>query len=272
METTITTGNLEWIVAETLKVDPEYQRDLNPAWVRKIASEFDPDVMGVIVASRRGSGDVFIVDGQHRVAAILEMGWGDQKIPCNVYEGLSIESEAKVFWKPQTASQRISPRSRFKARLIAGEPKALAMQRIASDHGYRIATAEGATGPKDIIAVAAVEYIFERGEQRLVEVMDLIQSAYGDSDERITLQLIGGLGKFCAKYREHYDRDRLVKVLKKHSVHRVTALARDIMLATGTHSKASSGMAILRLYNTGLTNNRLPAWGDSLDDNDATIE
>lgn len=273
METTITTGNLEWLDVSTLKVDPEYQRELSAPWVRRIAREFDPDVLGVLVVSRRENGDVYVVDGQHRVAAIMEMGWHDQRVPCNVYEGLSLSDEAKIFWKPQTSRKYLSPGPRFRARLMAGEPTALRIREIVEENGFSVAVNEGGAGPEgSISAVAALEHVHLHGEGKLDEVMGLIRDGYLDSGERIGLQIISGLGTFCTKYRGHYDRDRLVKILRENTQAGIAALGKDIARVTGAQRRHGYGMAILKLYNMRLQHNRLPSWGDPLGDSDSTIE
>lgn len=46
------------------------QRDLNQARVKKMAEGFEYFAMGTVTASRRIDGDLYLVDGQHRVAAL----------------------------------------------------------------------------------------------------------------------------------------------------------------------------------------------------------
>jgi hypothetical protein len=267
METSITTGKLEWIDVSSLMVDTEYQRELSTAWVRKIAREFDPDVLGVLIVSRRDDGNIYVVDGQHRVAAIKEMGWGDQKVPCNVYEGLSLQDEAKIFWKPQTNRKYLAPGPRFRARLIHGDRDALRIRDIVEENGFTITVNAGGAGPeKSISAVAALEHVYNLGEAKLVEVMELIRDGYGDSGDRVGLPIIGGLESFCQKYRGHYDRERLVKILREHTMTSIAAQGADLARVTGADKRNAHGMVILKLYNSRLQHNRLPSWGDPLGD------
>lgn len=265
MDKTLTTGSLEWIDVSALLVDPEYQRELSPQWVRKIANEFDPDVLGVLVVSRRADGNIYVVDGQHRVAAILEMGWHDQKVPCNVYDGLSLEDEAKIFWKPQTSRKYLAPGPRFRARLIAGEPEALKIREIVEANGFSITVNAGGAGPeKSISAVSALEHVHSRGAGMLDEVMGLIRDAYGDADERVGLPIIGGLETFCQKYRGRYDRERLIKILRENTMTSIAAQGADLARVTGADKRNAYGMTILKLYNNRLQHNRLPSWGDPI--------
>src|SRR4051794_33828172 len=80
-----------------LTVDQRYQRALNARRVKKIANEFDPYSVGMLIVSDRGDGTKVVLDGQTRRAALVAMGWEDQMVPCYVYVGLSVEEEARIF-------------------------------------------------------------------------------------------------------------------------------------------------------------------------------
>jgi hypothetical protein len=96
-ETVGVAGIDEWIVANDIRVDTQYQRPINIAHVRKIANEFDERAFGVILVSERADGSVYVIDGQHRLAAVKSMGRGGSEIPCHVYRGLSVGDEALIF-------------------------------------------------------------------------------------------------------------------------------------------------------------------------------
>src|SRR4051812_31723657 len=90
-------GTPHWIRASRLAVDASYQRPRNERKIRKIANNFDPDALGVLYVSKRADGTYVILDGQQRHAALIEMGWQDQQVPCHVYTGLSVADEARLF-------------------------------------------------------------------------------------------------------------------------------------------------------------------------------
>ena len=50
-----------------LKVDTGYARPLDEAWVREIAAGFYEQLFLPLVVNRRPSGDLYVVDGQHRL-------------------------------------------------------------------------------------------------------------------------------------------------------------------------------------------------------------
>ena len=74
------------VPVEDLFVDPSYQRTLDEKRVDRIASEFDPALLGTReVSARNGRSAVF--DGQHRLAALRKIG--RRSVPCIVHRELS---------------------------------------------------------------------------------------------------------------------------------------------------------------------------------------
>ena len=85
---------------EELGVDPSYQRSIdNPssrALIKKIAHEWDWSLFQLLVVSRRPSGDLYVVDGQHRLAAATLRG-DLHDLPSSVYDFQHVSHEADVF-------------------------------------------------------------------------------------------------------------------------------------------------------------------------------
>ena len=86
--------SIERIPLSEICIEP-YQRVLNNARVKRIADNFDPARVGVLLLSKRGSHSYAIVDGQHRLCAMRQIGVPDAV--CIVVVGLSYEEEANYF-------------------------------------------------------------------------------------------------------------------------------------------------------------------------------
>ena len=78
--------SIERIPLSEICIEP-YQRVLNNARVKRIADNFDPARVGVLLLSKRGPHSYAIVDGQHRLCAIRQIGVPDAV--CIVVVGLS---------------------------------------------------------------------------------------------------------------------------------------------------------------------------------------
>ena len=59
------------------------------------------------------------------------MGWADQRVECKVHRGLTIAQEAALFSK-LNASLNLSPIEKFLKRVVAEDPVAVEVVRIAA--------------------------------------------------------------------------------------------------------------------------------------------
>lgn len=255
-------GHLEWLVVDDLQIDPRYQRDLSELQVRKITKNFDPDAFGVITISSRVPGGLFVVDGQHRIAALRQMGWGQQRVPCIVYRNLSLEDEAKVFYLPQTTRKYMTPGQRFRARLVANEPTAIELKRLVEFHGFSLnLTNGGSADAKELDAIAALEFIDRQYSiEHLGLVLKVMHEAWSDNEAKLQGNMIRGLAMFLYRFGKLYNRARLIRVLRDVSPVRIDSNGREIMKVLGGSRDDAFGRSIHRVYNHKLQTNRLPEW------------
>lgn len=255
-------GHLEWLIVKDLRVDPRYNRDVSQLYVRRIVRDFDPDAFGVIIVSERADRQAYIVDGQHRIAALKEMGWGDQLVPCLVYRDLTIEEEAKVFYLPQSTRRGMTPANRFKARLMAGEPLALETKATVERAGYMMNYRTGSSpDTREIDAVHAIEYLVRvGGQEHLYDALAIVQAAWGTDEFKIPGTFLTGLSGFLRRYVNLYDRARVIHILRGVLPVRIEANSKQLMAVLGGTREDAVGRAILRLYNTRLQQRRLPEW------------
>ena len=80
-------SHLRWVPIKEMRSSPAAQRKYRRTHAATYAADFHLEALGYPVLSLR-DGIFFIVDGQHRIKALEMIGWGDQQIQCEVYEGL----------------------------------------------------------------------------------------------------------------------------------------------------------------------------------------
>jgi hypothetical protein len=91
-----------WILLAEMEMAPSsWGRPLRTGDVRAIAAGFDPDMIGAIAVWHRPNlqpsrGRYVVIDGQHRCAALRLIGYDDQRVPCLLYEGLTMETAAEL--------------------------------------------------------------------------------------------------------------------------------------------------------------------------------
>ena len=128
-----TKGSGKWSEMRTLplnllRIDTNYQRDLNLSRVRYIVNNFDPDLVGIPQVSYR-DGMFFVFDGQHTIKA-LGLLKNDPAYPivCKVYYGLTGEEEAGLFHKFNTSRTPINAISIIKAQAAYGSDQTPQLQ------------------------------------------------------------------------------------------------------------------------------------------------
>jgi hypothetical protein len=186
---------------DLLFVDVEYQREVEKHRVDKIAANFDPELLGTVQVSERSDGRFAVIDGQHRVAALRELG--SKNVPCLVHEGLDRLDEARLFVANQTNRKALRPFARWRADLFRQEPQAVAIQAAANRAGFSIVGT--AKSGNQLSAVVTLEAIYRRGGVELLDkTLDLIR-VWQDLDEPVVGALIEGIAVFISRTEGNLD-------------------------------------------------------------------
>lgn len=169
---------VEWLSYGDLVVDDRYQRSIQQPKVYKIATEFDPDVFGVLTVSIRDDGTKVLIDGQQRTAGLREMDWNeDQKVPCVVHRNLSLQEEARIFVLTNEGRTKPKPYDIFKADVIAGRPEAVEIQEVFDKHDLEVTRGPHTGGMR---AIGTCRKIYRQGGALLLgQTIDTLIMAYG---------------------------------------------------------------------------------------------
>jgi len=96
-------ARLVFLPVESLQVDHRYQRPLNAQWARWLAENWDDRMLGVLTVSQREDGSFWLLEGQHRSAALVSIGMAERKVPCIAFKNLSVREEADIYLGRNTA-------------------------------------------------------------------------------------------------------------------------------------------------------------------------
>lgn len=143
-----TPPSIEFVEVFRLHVDESYQRTIETRDSRTIiagiAAAFDWRLCSPLVVSRRLSADatglakLFVIDGQHRLAAARLRG-DIPFLPCIITTYASAAEEAELFVAVNQRRRRVSPIETFRAALVAGDKDAIEAARLITAAGLRIA-------------------------------------------------------------------------------------------------------------------------------------
>lgn len=249
----------EYLELDTLHTDPRYQRAVSTAKVREIAQHFNERAVGVLTISERANGERVVLDGQHRRDA---MKLKNRTVGlCEVYRGLTLEEEAQIFIAKNSVRKNPEAIDVFRARLIAGDEKALLLKSIVEDFGLFIIVHNAGSHkrvPKGIYAVRALEEIYDtRGEDMLRLVLSIICQAWPDDYLALEHKVLLAIAAFCHTYKDLYDSHDLIRKLGMTSIKSLVVRAQANADLAGGTAMRHFARAMVEVYNKGKRNNRL---------------
>lgn len=133
---------LEWVSVGQLSVDPAYQRSLeaksSKRLIREIAKAWHWGLCQPLAVSRREDGSLYVMDGQHRLAAAIERG-DVPHLPCVITRHDSVAAEADAFVKLNRQRRALGSVDVFKASVAAGTESAVEVEAMIKAAGLTIA-------------------------------------------------------------------------------------------------------------------------------------
>jgi hypothetical protein len=239
-----------------LMVDLSYQRELVESKVNRIVKEYNSKAIGVVILSLRENGDLFIIDGAHRIAALKKMGLGNQDVNSIVYFGLSLPQEAELFVLLNENRSKPKQSAIHKASAKAGDVDSAEIEAMLSRLGLTIGDKPGVG---IIRAVGLLHKVNEKiSISNLEKSLRILRDAFGMHSSSFQAEFIVAISMIVVKYKT-VDESRLVKTLSalgqptyliskaSNMVGIKSALAKQIALAT----------FVIDAYNNKLRANRL---------------
>lgn len=173
------------------------QRLAVESWIARLAGDLKKHGLGVVVVSRRADGTLAVLDGQHRILALLQLGM-DDPIDCLVYEGLDEATEAEIFLLLQNA-KRVSASDKLRIGAKAGRPECVGVLELLERHGLALEGDPNANGHRRIACAAALETEYKRrenkrsGAQALDRALATALKAFGAEDSALDRTIVTGL-------------------------------------------------------------------------------
>jgi hypothetical protein len=134
---------LQYCAPEQLLIDESYQRSLetgpSQALIRRSAIAWDWGLCQPLFVARRSDGGLYVVDGQHRLAAAVMRG-DIAQLPCVVSHFDSATQEAAAFVALNQQRRPLNPLELFKAAVAAGDTDALLIKECLDKAGLRLAS------------------------------------------------------------------------------------------------------------------------------------
>ena len=254
--------------AKEFSLDLKVQRQLNEDRADKMAEDFQPHALGLLTASKRADGHVYVLDGSHRVSAARKARY-EGLIACRLFENLTLKEEAALFLT-LNSSRAVQAIDRFKVRITQGEPIASGINTVLKRYDLHVDWANNQSLGV-ISAIGALEKVYKgagiRDEGEYPDLVDklcsVLTKAYmkdASADRAVfSATVIQGLGTFIAIYNKRIDMDRLVTCLQTSTPRQIitnTRVLKDAKLK-GSQMAMNAAQVILNMYNNR-NRNKLP--------------
>lgn len=242
-----------------MRVSVNAQREIKPARVTFLFSEFDLEQFGYPVVNLR-DGYYWIIDGQHRVEALkqwLGKDWESQKVECRVYQHMSEKQEADMFDRLNN-QLAVTVFDKFSVRVTAGRQVEVAVKRAVEKAGLKISRTkdQGAIG-----AVGTLVRIYRRSDgDTLGRSLRIVRDSFGDSG--MTASVLDGIGHLCQRYNGALNETVAIERLRsvRGGVGGLMSRANVLHKQTGHAMAHCVAAAAVDAINTGKGGKKLPSW------------
>lgn len=268
----------EMVPVSKMFLDSSYGRATSDSNLVRLRSKWNILKMGTLYASFRSDGRYAVIDGWHRRLVAEEKGF--LNLPCYVYLDLTLAEEADLY----DAFGTVFPQSglvKFRARLVAGDAVAVAIDRIVHEAGLRInyfshSSAGVNRRPTDINGVAGIEAIYQGyGSDHLLNVLQTVQRWFPGDGGALRESVIRAISQFLAQYDMNLNRhaappvdlSRMEVRCQVSGLTPVVRRANSIRMDERITLVAATGRALRATYNQGLPKNSvklLSEWRDNI--------
>lgn len=209
------------------------QRDFKEGHARSIAREYSPALFGLGHVSLRADGKYYVMDGQHRCAAAIMAGRGDERVAFQVWRRLTISEEANKFRELNAHKLKVDAMSLFRTGVTAKNPTCVEianiLKRFGLSYGYN-------QGEGSVAAVATLVQIYEgrvkvpkpvKGNTKakseklpqsylLTRTLTILTTAWGRDRNAFDQILLRSVAAFVYKHDTQFDQSRLANQLAKN--------------------------------------------------------
>lgn len=253
-----------------LESSQAYQRKVDPRHVDEIIDNFNALYLDEVIVSYRG-GKYYVVDGQNRIAAFMKMnGDHDCMVNCKVFQGLSYEDEAAMFYHLDAIKNKMKYHEKVKAMAEAGDnPAVQDIKRILSDVGLHWCLTGSKSGSRHTVSAsqALIDCHETYGGLVMYHAMNLLVQTWNGDGSTLTAPFIKGICLFARTYAQHVTLENFARKLRDSTAGEIKMLAQQETAVNRQDLKYAK--AFLRRYNHNRqAENRLP---DLLDDTSGRI-
>lgn len=234
-----------------------YQRPVNRKEVDRLIREWDDRLLEPVIVSFRDA-KFYVVDGQHRIAAMRKMNGGNGVlVSCKVYDGLTYEQEAELCYKLDKAKKRLSlSQSTNVLAESGGDAQISEIQRLVGKAGFvwALNKKNGKTG--EIVTTRALVNAYRLlGGPAFSRMLSLLWGAWEGDPRSLTASVLSGMALFVKTYETEIRDETFIAKLSKADPDEISRRGRADF--STNHTALRFARVILEKYN-GQRGKKLP--------------
>lgn len=214
--------SLEFRRVDELRIDEEYQRSVtagaSQALIRRIAQFWDWGLCQPLAVAKRADGELYVVDGQHRLEAARLRG-DISDLPCVVTPYRNAGDEAAAFVALNQQRRPLGAIDLFKAALAAEDEAACAINEMLADAGLSLAPHTNYTAwkPGMVANISGIQASFRvHGRQVTAMALTALRAGFDGQVLRYAGSLFPGIAALAAQENRvgsAFDPDRMAAAL-----------------------------------------------------------
>lgn len=253
-------NRIVYVEARSLRIHPTAQRDgVVKAKVRKFERTMDLDALGTFHAVEypiNGEMALWIIDGHHRLLALLNVGLGEWLVRVEIHVDAASEARASdLFLK---LNDRSLPKTfeTFRNEIQANRPEAVGLDGVVQAANLHICSS---AGDGNIVCIDALKRVYALDPIALARALDLVTRAWGLTASAVEGKTIEGIGHVFATYGDAVDRPGLTRKLAKYpgGASGLLGHARGIAASTGRTLWRSVADVVIEVHDRGHSSGRL---------------
>lgn len=259
-------SNLKKIIADDIREDVQRLEGMDHNRVMKMADRFNPNALSTVTVSQRDNGQMFVLDGRHRIAA-AKLAAYKGLIPAVVITGLSRQQEAELFIL-LNENKSVSALSKFQAGVIARFPDEVEINNIVESHGWKV----GLNNDDGYVsAVQALYRIYcnavgvqmeeEAPHPKLLDTtMRTITEAWAWDRKSADGPVLLGVGLLYARFGTQVDDAKLIASMRDITPGVLIGKSKALRDVQGGTVPSSLAKVLVGLHNKKRRTNLLPEW------------
>jgi hypothetical protein len=204
---------------DELHLDDSYQRSTDNgasrALIKKIAHGWDWRMCLPLVVSKRDDGSLWVIDGQHRLAAARLRG-DIPFMPCVVGIYGSVADEAAMFVAMNRARKPMNRLDDFHAAIASGDDEAIEIAKLITDAGFTVSRKTGSQSwvPGEVAFTSAIAKVLRKhGATPCAAALATMAEAFPGEVLNAGASMFTALTKLSLNPPDGYDPDRMFRAL-----------------------------------------------------------